>query len=157
MLVLLAEMPRTPPPEHVPSTPPTSENVSGFIDRILAGPDPRGYMEPVQRQIIGDIGPAPMIGVIKYPYSTSQKIYLDDFRAMASNTITHPFVLSTVAGHGSIPHNILGGSNFDDDKLGGIKAKWVTETERSYVPMDLVTGTKILATGVRSECVQFLG
>ena len=74
---------------------------------------------------------------------------------MASNTITHPFVLSTVAGHGSIPHNILGGSNFDDDKLGGIKAKWVTETERAFdkKPMH----TKVLATGVRSECVQFLG
>lgn len=147
-------MPRTPPPaSHVPALarPATPEDIRKFVTESRYG------RSVSQRTIDGELGPAPMTGVIHYPYSQSQKLYLSDFRAMVSNTITHPFVKSCVAGFGSVPHHLLAGSNFDDAGLGGVKKTWVTETERSFTPQSLVATKSIKATGVRSECVQFLG
>ena len=98
-----------------------------------------------------------MMGVVKYPYSQTQRLYLDDFRAMVSSTISHPFVTTALAGSGSVPFNLLSGSNFDDDKLGGTRSKWISEQERSYTWKDFYVAKKALGVGVRSECVQFLG
>ena len=96
------------------------------------------------------------MGVIKYPYSTAQKLYLNDFRAISAGQVTHPYVNTTTAGAGSIPFNILSGSNFDDDKVNGAK-NWHSESFREFVPMSLTASAKVQGTGVRSECVQFLG
>ena len=82
--------------------------------------------------INGDLGDPPMVGVLYYPFNNNQKLYIDDFRAQATNTVTHPYVNSTTAGYGSSPHNLLSGSAFDDDKCGGMKAKW-TMSSRNHV------------------------
>ena len=125
--------------------PPTPQNIEKFITEAR-------YGKPVvQRMIDGDIGPAPMGGVIHYPYSSAQRLYLDDFRASVSNTLTHPYVTSAVSGSGSVPYHLLSGSAFDDDKMAQLK-NWKTEHDREYVPKSVVAAKQIKATGVRSEC-----
>ena len=150
----------------------------------------------MDQKIDGDYGPK-MTGVISYPYSRSQKLYMDDFRALVAGSIDHPYVVSTGFNTASIPYDLLSGSNFDDDRMGarrgsqrffvfsalrpaarapsflvvrswaerprrlalagGIKKKWTSETRRQFEKKDMVESKKVLATGVRSECVQFLG
>ena len=105
-------------------------------------------------RIYGYTGPA-MTGVISYPYSASQRLYRDDFEQMIAATITHPYCRTT-SKSGSLPHNILSGTNFDEASLGAMRMTWKSEQERSFVPMSLVASKQIKATGVRSECVQFL-
>ena len=63
----------------------------------------------LQKAIDGDTGPA-MIGVASYPYSATQKNYLDDFEMLVASTITHPYIGSTCFNKGSAPHNLLTGA-----------------------------------------------
>ena len=135
-----------------PPRPATPQAIQHFLD---AAKRRRHHKSVTNRMIDGDTGP-PMVGVIHYPYSTSQRLYLSDFRAMAAGTVTHPFVKTTVAGASSIPFDVLSGSAFDDDKVNGAKL-WQSESFREFVPRSITASKTILATGVRSECVQFLG
>ena len=129
----------------------TKEEINKFLEQYDRYPESnKAY---VQKLIDGENGPAPMIGVIKYPFSTGQKVYIQDFRAMVSRDITHPFITSAVPGSGSMPHNLLSGHNFDDNQSNLL----VSEQMREYGKKDLVAHKSVMATGVRSECVQFLG
>ena len=98
----------------------------------------------------------PMDGVIAYPYTTSQKLYRDDFETMIAAVITHPFCRTTVANASSLPHDILAGSAFDDGRAGGISKLWTSEATREFVPRSYIASKAAKPTGVRSECVQFL-
>ena len=71
----------------------------------------------LQKAIDGDTGPA-MIGVASYPYSATQKNYLDDFEMLVAGTITHPYVCSTSSNKGSSPHNLLTGAQPQSPALG---------------------------------------
>ena len=138
-----------------PPRPATPKAKDAFFQEMLAASKVRRHRKSsTQRMIDGETGP-PMTGVLNYPFSTSQRLYLSDFRAMASSTVTHPFVTTTVASAGSIPFNILSGSAFDDDKIAGCP-NWRSETTREYVPRSIAQARATLPTGVRSECVQFL-
>jgi hypothetical protein len=107
-----------------------------------------------KERIYGFTGPR-MTGVISYPYSASQRLYRDDFEQIVASTITHPYCRTT-SKSGSLPHNILSGTNFDEASLGAMRTMWRSEHERSFTPMSLVEAKQIKATGVRSECTQFL-
>ena len=104
----------------------------------------------IQRLIDGDEGPA-MIGVTTYPYTRSQKEYLDDFQSLVATTIDHPYMATTAFNRASVPHDLLYGSNFDDDRLGGIEKKWRSEYSHAYVKKDHVWAKKRESSGVRSE------
>ena len=60
------------------------------------------------------------------------------------------YVPELIFGH------LLAGSNFDDDRMGGIEKKWRSEYRREYLQKSIIEAKSTLATGVRSECVQFL-
>jgi hypothetical protein len=97
-----------------------------------------------------------MKGVSSYPYSRNQLLYLKDFRVLVAGTITHPYMVT--AGKGaSTPHDVLSGSNFDDDKLGGFAKKWRSEYRVQYTIEKDDFGTRIAKAksaapcGVRSE------
>ena len=131
--------------------PPTPAEINKFLERYDHYPETN--KSHIQKLINGEKGPAPMIGVIKYPYSTFQRVYGEDFRAMVSRDITHPFINSAMPGAGSMPHNLLSGHNFDDNQSNLL----ISESMREYTKKDLVAHKNTLATGVRSECTQFLG
>ena len=63
---------------------------------------------------------------------------------------------TTAFNRASVPHDILYGSNFDDDRLGAHK-KWKSEYSRSYFPKSHVESKRAASSGVRSEQFQFLG
>lgn len=109
----------------------------------------------MQKLIDGDEGPA-MIGVTTYPYTRPQYQYLDDFQSLVASTIDHPYMATTAFNRASVPHDILYGSNFDDDRLGAHK-KWKSEYSRSYFPKSHVESKRAASSGVRSEQFQFLG
>ncbi len=98
-----------------------------------------------------------MQGVTSYPYSRNQLLYLTDFRVLVANTITHPFMATTGFNTASVPHNLLAGSNFDDDRLGGFEKKWRSEYKKQYTVTDfrgrIVKSKTAEACGVRSEQV----
>jgi len=110
----------------------------------------------MQKKIDGDEGPA-MIGVSTYPYTRPQKQYLDDFQSVVATTIDHPYMATTAFNRASVPHDLLYGSNFDDDRLGGRERKWRSEYSLSYAPKSYVDSKRALCSGVRSEQFQFLG
>jgi hypothetical protein len=110
----------------------------------------------MQKKIDGDEGPA-MIGVSTYPYTRPQKQYLDDFQSVVATTIDHPYMATTAFNRASVPHDLLYGSNFDDDRLGGRERKWRSEYSISYAPKSYVDSKRALCSGVRSEQFQFLG
>lgn len=110
----------------------------------------------IARLIDGDSGP-PMSGVTTYPYSRAQQLYLEDFRALVAGSIDHPFMSTTGFNVGSVPHDLLSGSNFDDDRMGGIHKKWNSEYSRSYPFKSYHAAKNAAPSGVRSEQVQFLG
>lgn len=62
-----------------------------------------------QKNIDGELGPK-MIGVTTYPYSNPQRQYLQDFRALAAKTITHPYIATAGNNTGSSPHDLLAGA-----------------------------------------------
>jgi len=96
-----------------------------------------------------------MEGVRKYPYSTSMRLYKEDFSALVCSTITHPYVTTSVNNSRSCPFDILSGMNYDDARLSGLKT-WISEQQIAYVPKDIKWAKNSGAVGVRSECVQFL-
>ena len=108
-----------------------------------------------RKMIEGDEGP-PMVGVTTYPYTRGQREYLEDFQSLVANTIDHPFMATTAANTASSPHDILYGSNFDDDRLGPGK-KWMSEYKLSYPIKSYVESKQAMSSGVRSEQFQFLG
>ena len=137
-----------------PPRPQTPQAIEAFIAERAPKPTFNfARKSAMQRSIDGELGPK-MTGVIHYPYSTSQRIYLSDFRAMVAGSVTHPYATTALHGSGSIPHNILSGSNFDDDRVCG-NPLWHSEQERAYPRKSLIYSKTLLATGVRSECTQF--
>jgi len=109
----------------------------------------------MQKTIDGDTGPA-MIGVTTYPYTRPQKQYLDDFQSLVATTIDHPYMATTAFNRASVPHDLLCGSNFDDDRLGA-KKKWRSEYSHAFIPKSHVDSKRAASSGVRSEQFQFLG
>ena len=107
--------------------------------------------------IDGDGSTPKMSGVITYPYSRTKRLYLQDFRALVATTIDHPYMATTAFNRASVPHDLLYGSNFDDDRLGGIEKKWRSEYKHSFVPKSYVDARSRESSGVRSEQFQFLG
>lgn len=106
--------------------------------------------------IDGDRGPA-MVGVTSYPYTRAQRYYLEDFRALVASSIDHPFMATTAFNKSSVPHELLSGSNYDDDRMGGIGKKWSSEYKRSFPIKSYVEAKNASSSGVRSEQFQFLG
>jgi hypothetical protein len=122
-----------------PPKPPTPKNLDAWFQQ-----------DRLTKMIDGVLGP-PMSGVQTYPYSVSQRLYHEDFKALVAGTITHPFMI-TARPVGSTPHNLLSGSNFDGDRLlGGRAGRWTSEQDRAYVRQSLVAGKRSIASGVRSE------
>jgi len=109
----------------------------------------------MQKLIDGDQGP-PMVGVTTYPYTRGQQEYLEDFQSLVATTIEHPYMATTAFNRASVPHDLLYGSNFDDDRLGADK-KWKSEYRRSFMHKDHVMSKRAPSSGVRSEQFQFLG
>ena len=109
----------------------------------------------MKQMIEGDTGPQ-MIGVTTYPYTRLQYEYLDDFQSLVATTIDHPYMATAAFNRASVPHDILYGSNFDDDRLGPQK-KWLSEYKLSYPVKDIVAAKRAASSGVRSEQFQFLG
>jgi len=62
----------------------------------------------LQKAIDGDTGP-PMTGVTTYPFSRSQRYYVEDFQSLVAMSITHPFTVTTNPT-GSVPHNLVSGA-----------------------------------------------
>ena len=111
------------------------------------------------QMIDGDIGPK-MDGVLTYPYTRSQRLYLGDFRALVATSIDHPFMTTTGFNSASVPHDLLSGSNYDDDRMqviAGRNGKWHSEYKLSYPRKSYVEAKNALASGVRGEQVRFLG
>lgn len=75
-----------------------------------------GIKSLAQKNIDGEMGPK-MIGVTTYPYSNPQRLYLQDFRALVANTITHPYMATTGFNVGSAPHDILAGAALDRPRM----------------------------------------
>jgi len=109
----------------------------------------------MQAAIDGETGP-PMTGVTTYPYARFQTPYLDDFRAVIANTVTHPFMATTSNNAASSPHDLLSGTAFDEGKLGR-EQKWKTEYKRSYVEKSYVASVSARPNGLRSEEMMFVG
>lgn len=105
----------------------------------------------LQSAIDGDSGPA-MIGVSSYPYSATQRNYIDDFEMLVASTITHPYIGSTCFNKGSSPHNLMRGSNFAPSY-----DIFQSTAARSWVPKSYKQAFNTKASGVRSEQVRFLG
>ena len=63
----------------------------------------------MQAAIDGETGP-PMTGVTTYPYARYQTPYMNDFRALIANTVTHPFMATTAFNAASCPHDVLRGA-----------------------------------------------
>ena len=81
-----------------------------MIEELLSKPIDYSQKSLQQRAIDGEFGPVQR-GVVTYPYSHSEKLYKDSFRAVVSGRLTHPYITTTVAGSGSIPFDLLSGSN----------------------------------------------
>lgn len=73
--------------------------------RSLEFPHGKSY---TQKSIDGEYGPA-MQGVTTYPYSKNQLLYLEDFRLLVANTITHPYMATTSGNQSSVPHGLFSG------------------------------------------------
>jgi len=150
---------RRPPTQQVPNIPgmaPKRRPQSAGA-RFHRGPPPLEFPHGkslTQKTIDGEYGPA-MTGVTSYPYSRNQLLYLTDFRVLVANTITHPFMATTGFNTSSTPHDLLAGSAFDDDRMGGIARKWRSETKRQYSVTDargrIVESKTRPSCGVRSE------
>jgi len=99
-----------------------------------------------------------MQGVTTYPYSRNQLLYLQDFRVLVASTITHPFMATTAFNVASVPHDLLAGMNYDDDRMGGFEKKWRSEYRKQYTVTDfrsrIVNSKTAEARGVRSEQIQ---
>lgn len=109
--------------------------------------------------IDGDRGP-PMIGVKSYPFNRSQQLYLSDFRALVASSIDHPYVATAGFNVASCPHDLLRGSNYDDDRMAaqtGHFQKWKSEYKKSYPYKSYIEAKNAEGSGVRSEQFQFLG
>jgi len=104
-----------------------------------------------QKNIDGELGPK-MVGVTTYPYSHPQRQYIQDFRALAAKTITHPYIATAGNNTGSSPHDLLSGTNFDDDRFSAQK-KWRSEAARSYIRKSHVESKAAYGCGIRSEQV----
>lgn len=110
---------------------------------------------PIQAAIDGETGP-PMTGVTTYPYARFQTPYINDFRAVIANTVTHPFMATTAFNAASSPHDLLSGTAFDEGKLGR-EVKWKTEYKRAFIEKSYVQAVRAHANGLRSEEMMFVG
>ena len=99
----------------------------------------------VQMLITGAHGPAPMVGVLTYPYSPAERLYYDDFSALVARTIDHPYMITTQSSAGSTPHDLLAASAYT------YRSKWQTEHMNAFQPKSYVEAKTTLAAGIRSE------
>ena len=109
---------------QAPAAAPTSENIGKYIR--------------------GELGPAPMTGVMTFPYTVSQRLYHQDFSAIAAATIQHPF-MATAKPIGSTPHNLLTGSAFSDSSA------FTSEAQHEYGYKSYTLTRQMQASGVRVE------
>ena len=128
--------------------------IDAFFDDLVTKHKANKQRSITHRVIDGELGECtPMEGVRKYPYSTSMRLYKEDFSALVCSTITHPYVTTSVNNSRSCPFDILSGMNYDDARLSGLKT-WISEQQIAYVPKDIKWAKNSGAVGVRSECVQ---
>ena len=91
---------------------------------------------------------APMGGVTTYPYKINEKLYHEDFQGVVASRLTHPF-LTTACHEGSLPFNVLTGSNYDEGIVaGGDHPRWKTESASQYYSK---TPNRNAGAGVRTE------
>ena len=165
--------------DHIPS--PSKASMAQTVEKFITDhPFDFNAKSKAQREIDGELGPAPMTGVVHYPFNGFTKVYHSDFRAKVAYELTHPYLCTARPGAGSIPfsmhkvhrtsalcllsllrvssyvcclslQDILSASNYDDDKVNGQK-NWISETEREYYEKDLMWAKSAETTGVRSEC-----
>lgn len=100
--------------------------------------------EAIRLFISGERGPAPMTGVQTFPYTVSQRLYHDEFSAIAAATIQHPY-MATAKPCGSTPHNILSGSAISDRTVR------VSEQTHAYSYKSSTASKKMPGSGVRVE------
>lgn len=75
---------------------------------------------------------APMEGVKSYPYKVNEKLYYDDFAGIVASRCSHPF-LTTSKHEGSLPFNVLTGSNYDEGIVAGSDhPRWKTEASSQF-------------------------
>ena len=90
----------------------------------------------------------PMAGVMTYPYKVNERLYYEDFSAVVAGRITHPF-LTTAKPGGSLPFNILSGSNYSEEAAAGpAHPRWRTEQSTQYYAK---TPNRKAGTGARTE------
>jgi len=131
--------------------------LDSFFERLQTNHRADNRKTITQRVIDGELGPcAPMMGVKRYPYTQTMRLYEEEFSAMVCSTITHPFVTTSVNNSQSIPFDMLSGMAYDDARLSGLKT-WHSEAELAYQPKDIKASKNAPGVGLRSECVQFIG
>ena len=75
---------------------------------------------------------APMGGVTSYPYKVNERLYFDDFVGVVASRVSHPF-LTTAKHEGSLPFNVLSGSNYDEGIVAGSEhPRWRTEQSSQF-------------------------
>ena len=137
--------------DHLASPDKSMNRLTGnrFYD---SGSDPNALSESQakMRAIIqgADGSGPPMAGVISYPYKVNERLYHDDFSAVVASRITHPF-LKTTAPTGSLPFNILSGSNYSEEAAAGpAHPRWNTEQTSQYYAK---SPNRKAGAGVRTE------
>jgi hypothetical protein len=135
------------------------------VQRAMSAPSIASGMTRTSKKSVmdetidGDRGPA-MVGVTTYPYTRSQRYYLEDYRALVASSIDHPYMATTGFNMSSVPHGVLSGMNYDDDRMqvvAGRDGKWHSECKLSYPRRSYVEAKNMAASGVRGEQIQFLG
>jgi len=134
----------------------TRQAIDSFFADLQQKHRQNSYKNITERVIDGELGPcAPMMGVRRYPYTNSMRLYQEEFSAMVCSTITHPFVTTSVNNAQSVPFDMLSGMAYDDARMSGLKT-WHSEAEMSYQKKDLNASKNAFGVGLRSECVQFI-
>lgn len=121
-----------------------------FDERQSAAPQVR-TKDRMKHLIAGTLDSSnicPMGGVTTYPYKQSEMLYREDFQGIIASRITHPFLTTAVHG-GSLPFNVLSGSNYDEGIVaGGNHPRWITESASQFYAM---SPDKKSGAGARTE------
>lgn len=126
----------TTPPRHPPNAP-NLEQVDWFSSLSAR--------TRVQMLITGAMGPAPMAGVLAYPFSPAERLYHEDFAVLVARTLDHPYMITTKASTGSTPHDLLAASAYTT------QPRWQSEHMNAYQPQSYIQSKSMLAAGIRSE------
>ena len=121
-----------------------------FPSQIKASKTPLSEMTPLQKSIYGHSGP-PMIGVIAYSLSRSEKMYQQEFEQMVAAKIDHPYTMTNGFGIGSAPHNLITGSNYEERRIGDYEL--CSQYAKDFTPKSYSEASNMKSSGVRSEQV----